>query len=292
MSIERDHVIELEGQRFLVRCNEREGRFGLDEQPKFWVKRATGLASGKTHILKMVFTEEFKVRVGALEVRCHRSPEKEGRVLDLVQGDARFMQGRTARDARGNLVRIIDFIPGPDLLTHLHSIPADHQEYARSRLPGILAQIAAGCRAIQRLHEAGLCHGDIRNDHLIVERGTGCFRWIDFDLNQDFPDFDVWSLGNVLHCAAAKGFTNFADAVRARPELSGRLSEEDASVFFPHRVMNLRKVYPYLPGRLNDILLRFSAGASACFDQVSQIADELSEWQTESECDAEARSSS
>ncbi|MBI4875390.1 MAG: serine/threonine protein kinase [Acidobacteria bacterium] len=291
MSIERDHVIELEGERFLVRCNEREGRFGLDEQPKFWVKRAAGLATGKTHILKMVFGEEFKIRVGALEVRCCRSAEKEGRVLDVVRGDASFMQGRTAPDSRGNLVRIIDFIPGPDLLSYLHSIRAPHEEYARTMLPGVLARVAESCRAIQRLHDAGVCHGDIRNDHLIVERKTGRFRWIDFDLNQDFPDFDVWSLGNVLHCVAAKGFTTFGDAIQARPELAGRLVADDASVFFPHRVMNLRKVYPYLPERLNRILLRFSAGAEVCFDRVSQIAGELAEWQEGTECGAEAQSS-
>jgi hypothetical protein len=35
---------------------------------------------------------------------------------------------------------------------------------------------------------------------------------------------------------------------------------EDASVFFPNRVMNLRKVYGYIPGRLNSVLLPLSAG--------------------------------
>ena len=43
MYIDRGHLIELEGELFLVRGNEKEGRFGLDEQPKFWVKRAISL---------------------------------------------------------------------------------------------------------------------------------------------------------------------------------------------------------------------------------------------------------
>ena len=57
MSIERDHIIDLQGSLFLVRCNEREGRFGLEDQPKFWVKRALSLESGRTYILKLVFQE-------------------------------------------------------------------------------------------------------------------------------------------------------------------------------------------------------------------------------------------
>lgn len=68
-----------------------------------------------------------------------------------------------------------------------------------------------------------------------------------------------------------------ADAIGLCPELSGRLSRDDASVFFPHRVMNLRKVYPYLLEKLNHVLLRFSFGASAPYDQISQITHDLAE---------------
>ena len=112
MAIERDHIIDLNGELFLVRCNEREGRFGLEEQPKFWVKRAIALDTGRTYILKLVFHEEFKCQIGPLSVKCTRSEEKEGQVLELVHGDKRFMQGRTERDAGGNLVRVIDYISG------------------------------------------------------------------------------------------------------------------------------------------------------------------------------------
>ena len=117
MAIDHDHVVELEGTLFLIRGNEHEGRFGIDDQPKFWVKRAIDLLTGRMHILKLVFHEEFHAQVGSLHVKCVRSPEKEGQVLELVRDDPRFMQGRTARDVRGNLVRVIDHIPGVDLLS-------------------------------------------------------------------------------------------------------------------------------------------------------------------------------
>ncbi len=277
MSIDRDNIIQLQGVSFLVQGNERERRFGMvDDQPKFWVKRALDLHTGKKHILKLVFPEEFKVQVGALQVRCARSAEKEGRVLELVRGDARFMQVRSVPDSRGNLVRILDYISGVDLLNYLQSVKPDHREYAATLLPGILCRIRESCRALERLHEAGLCHGDIRNDHLLIESDSGHYKWIDFDLSQESPDFDIWSIGNILHCAVAKGFLTFSDALRIRPGLSGKLDDNDASVFFPHRVMNLRKVYPYLPAKLNEVLLRFSAGSRAGYDQVSQIVNDLS----------------
>jgi serine/threonine protein kinase len=277
MAIDCDHVVELEGSLFLIRGNEHEGRFGIDDQPKFWVKRAIDLETGKTHILKLVFHEEFHAQVGSLHVKCVRSPEKEGRVLELVRGDPRFMQGRTARDVRGNLVRVIDHIPGVDLLGCIHSLPALHEEYFQKCFPSILLNVIETLRGIERLHDAGLCHGDIRNDHLLIEHATGQYKWIDFDLNEDFPDFDIWSAGNILHCVVGRGFVSFRDAILASPRLAGSLSDDDASVFFPHRVMNLRKVYPYVPAGLNDVLLRFSAGTQVFYDKMSQVADDLAD---------------
>ncbi len=275
MSIERGQVIELDGEFYVVRCNEREGRFGVDDQPKFWVKRAVDLRTGRVHILKLAFSEEFKIRVGPAEIRCSRSGEKEACVLELVRGNRHFMQGRTARDARGNLVRVIEFIYGADLLSHINAMPERHEVYCRTALPGILAKVCGSLAALDPLHELGLCHGDIRNDHVLVERDTGDYRWIDFDLTQDFSDFDIWSAGNILHYVVAKGFVTFRDALNERPELSGRLSEDDASAFFPHRVMNLGKVYPYLPPKLNQILLRFSLGARTWYDRIRQLTDDL-----------------
>jgi hypothetical protein len=302
MSIDRDQVIDLDGHLFLIRCNEREGRFGLDDQPKFWVKRALSLENGRTHVLKLVIHEEFTVRIGTFNIKCSRNAEKEGRVLKLVEGDSRFMQGHTVRDSRDNLVRVIDFIQGVDLLDHLGAIDMPHDRYFRSKFPEVLAHTIECLGGIRRLHEAGLCHGDVRNDHILVERETGRYRWIDFDLTQDYSDYDVWSVGNILHFVVGKGFITFREVISENPCLSGRLLGRDASVIFPHRVMNLRKVYPYLPEKLNDILVRFSAGTRMYYDSVGQVLDDLQDcavaqgWPTgvppEDSCEPEARHSS
>ena len=249
----------------------------MEEQPKFWVKRALSLIDGRKCVLKLVFHESFKMQIGAFQVTCFRSGEKEGRVLDFVRADRCFMQGRIRRDRKNNPVRVIDFIEGIDLLNHVCNLKLSHEKYFREHLPSLLARTIIACRAIQHLNENGLCHGDIRNDHIIIERESGEFRWIDFDLTQDFSDFDLWSLGNILHCIIGKGFVNFRDVVEQKPQLSGLLTEDDASAFFPHRVMNLAKVFPYIPKELNSVLLRFSLGAPSFYNSIAQVVEDLGE---------------
>jgi hypothetical protein len=138
MYIDRGHLIELGGELFLVRGNEKEGRLGLDEQPKFWVKRAISLMDGQKYILKLVCHEAFKIQIGMFKITCSRSGEKEGQVLKLVRGDHRFMQGRIDRDSRGNLVRVIDYIRGTDLLNHICALNMPHEEYSRACFPSLL----------------------------------------------------------------------------------------------------------------------------------------------------------
>jgi hypothetical protein len=135
---------------------------------------------------------------------------------------------------------------------------------------------ARGCVAgIVRLHQAGLCHGDIRSDHVLVEDGTGAFKWIDFDLDQGGPEYDVWSLGNLLHYVVGKGFVSFRDVRECLPDRFARLRPGDASFFFPHRVMSLCKVFPYLPRRLEGVLVRFSAGCTSPYETSRELLNDL-----------------
>jgi len=272
--IERDDVIAIDGRRYLVLGNAWETRFGIDEEQKPWVKTAMELETGAPKILKLVFHEEFASRLGAFSFRCVRSEEKEGGVLDLVRGDPDFMQGVTARDATGNLVRIIDRIRGTSLYSHVQSMQMPHERYFHEVVPGLLRGVRVSVAAIHLLHRAGTCHGDVRNDHIFIEQSTGRFRWIDFDLTQDFGDFDVWSLGNVLCFVVAGQILTFDDAARlAGPRVTFDI--DDAAVLFGYRVMNLRKLYPYIPRCLNDILMRFSVGSADPYASADQILHDL-----------------
>ncbi len=41
--------------------------------------------------------------------------------------------------------------------------------------------------------------------------------------------------------------------------------------------MNLRKVYPYIPAKLNDALMAFSMGAQVWYDRIGQVASDVAE---------------
>ena len=59
------------------------------------------------------------------------------------------------------------------------------------------------------------------------------------------------------------------------PKGGKSLTEYDASAFFVHRIMNLRKLFPWIPSVLNDILMHFSFGTSHFYESVEEILEDL-----------------
>ena len=278
--IERDHVVRLQDREFLVDGTLTEGRFGIDDQPKFWVRSVTDLADGSPRILKCVFLEEFILRLGPIRIPCWRSPGKESDVLEYVRGDDRFMQGVTLEDEEENLVRVLDRIAGPSLYRYLKGLTMSHLDFWHTVFPGLFVRLLDAFEGIEKLHAAGHCHGDIRTDHLLFDRETGALRWIDFDLMQSFSDYDLWSLGNILAWCVGMGEHTFQSVRRDEqfsPEARASLVREDGSVFFNHRVFNLRKLFPYVPPALNEILLRFSQGCGEGYASMGELLADLRE---------------
>ena len=278
MDISAGTVLRLAGRDYYIRGEAREGRFGIEEQPKLWVKYAVDLTDGERKILKLVFHEQFTTTLGGLSVRCVRDQDKESRVLELTRGDERFMQGVSVRDAAGNNVRVIDHIRGRSLFNHVAVLKQDHEAYFHETLPGILANLVGCIEAIARLHEAGEQHGDIRNDHILIEHGTERFRWIDFDYRVNYLDYDIFGLGNILTDVVAKGIRTLrAFETDAPAEIAHAVDvyDEDALLFYPYRLANLRKLYPYIPAELNEMLMRFSAEATYFYEDCDSIARDL-----------------
>jgi len=280
MRIQRGNILRIGGKDFVIEGNRYESRFGIGDQPKYWVFGAIDLQNGEKKILKMVFLEEFQVHIGIFKIRCFRSPEKEAKVLDMVKHDKRFMQGYTAMDDKGNRVRIIDLIKGDSLFQYIYGVNKSHEQYFHEDLPAILHKIVGCMEAIQFLHDRGTCHGDIRNDHIIIEAGTGHYRWIDFDLCQHVSDFDVWSIGNILNYAVGKGINSFQIVRKSElfsDEVKESLSPEDASAFYEYRVMNLKKLYPYIPESLNNILMHFAIRPHGTYGTIRELVGDFQE---------------
>lgn len=280
--IDYGDVIHVDNRYFLVVGYTQEGRFGIEEQPKQWVPKVYDLESGERKILKLVFHETFSLKFGGLTVTCYRSPEKEGRVLELVSGNLMFMQGYSALDDVGNLVRILDIIPGTRLDTTIGRIACDYESYLANHVEGILRRFQKSVDAIIFLHSRGLKHGDIRRDHIIIDGKEGHFRWIDFDYDFYLPErpfaLDLIGLGNILLFILGRRNIRPVDVLED-PEMGEKvlanLHVDDLALLSRDRIFNLRKLYPSLPKCFNDILLHFSTGTPVIYDSVAEFADDL-----------------
>jgi hypothetical protein len=279
--VDYDDVVILGDKPYLIRNNEREGRFGIDDQQKYWVKRARDLVDGSIKIIKFVFYEKFQAKVGGIVFDCYRSPKKEARILDLTRSHPRFMQGFAVSDTSNNIIRVLDFIKGKTMADSVLLLGKDHEDYFSNHLPGLLDEFIELVEAIQFLHEHGEKHGDIRRDHILRDEGAGICRWIDFDFNylhtENMYGYDLFGLGNILVYLVGRGDVTVQQLKQQGSPVLDRLTAGDVNIIFNNRLVNLRKVYPYVPEALNLILLHFSLGANISYDITDQFLHDLRE---------------
>ena len=279
--VDYDDVVILGRRPFLIRNNEREGRFGIDDEQKFWVKRAIDLMDGTTKILKLTFHERFLARVGELHFECFRSPQKEARILDIVKGHSKFMQGFSMKDSVGNVVRIIDYITGRTMADSVMGLGLNHEDYFYRYFPSVLDEYIELVAAIKFLHEHGEKHGDIRRDHILKDKHSGECRWIDFDFNylhkENMFGYDLFGLGNILAYLTGRGDVTDQQLKQSGSPVFDQLTKNDMNIIFKNRVVNLKKVYPYIPEALNFILLHFSMSANIFYEDCDQLLADLHE---------------
>jgi len=279
--LDYNDVLLLDKDLFWIKRYEKEGRFGLDDEPKYWVRRAIDLSDGSTKVLKLVFHEEYQSKIAGLTIRCFRSPKKEARILDLVKDHPHFMHGTWTTDSVGNNVRILEFIFGPRYDEIVMQYGTDHEDYFYNYFPSVLDEYTQLAGSIKFLHDHGEKHGDIRRDHILYDRERKINRWIDFDYNymhgESMWGFDLQGLGNIIIFLTGRGDVLVPDLYRNQRELFDTLWGEDLNISYKNRVANLQKIYPYVPDSLNRILLHFSHGAKIFYENVDQLLDDLAE---------------
>ena len=281
--VDYNDVVILAGMPYLMRNYTREGRFGLDDEPKYWVRKAIDLKNQEAKIIKLVFHEEIEARVGGIIFKCVRSPGKEAAILEIVAGHKNFMHGTAVRDEAGNIVRILDFIQGKRFDELIFKLAENHETFFYQHLQGYLAVYAEMVQAIGFLHEQRQKHGDIRRDHILLDRKTGNYRWIDFDYDYyheaNMFGYDLFGLGNILIYLVGGGDVTVQQLHAMESPLLEKLSEDDMNIIFNNRVANLQKIYPYVPDSLNYILLHFSNGANLYYENTRQLLEDLGEVQ-------------
>lgn len=276
MSIDYGDVIRVGDKHYMVLKDEAERRFGIEDF-KYWVKRCKCLETGLPAILKLVFHEEFTQQIGPMTVRSFRSENKEARILDLVREDPRFMHGFSERDEAGNLVRILEIIRGKRLDLAIDDLPGTHREYFDNDLHRMLTLFLDGCEALDFLHRHNELHGDVRRDHLWFETRTQTLRWIDFDYAYEASAnpfaLDLFGLGNALLFIVGKQI--YTPGIFDSMDGADTIVPDDFSLIFKTRMLNLRKLFPYIPESLNRVLLHFSAGAEVHYETVEEFLADL-----------------
>ncbi len=280
-TIDKGDTIVVNDVCYEVLGHAKEMRFGI-EDPKFWVKRVMNCETRERKLIKLAYFESFDATLGGVKIKCFRDPDKEGEILKLVRGHPGFMQGEVFFDSHGNNIRILDIIHGQSFLDYIGTFKMSYEAYFKEVLPGILKKLVEAFEAILFLHRNGFKHGDIRNDHIIVEKKTGRFVWIDFDY--DFAatenpfSLDIFGLGNILCYAVGKGFHNYymiSTDTHTYNGLCDRLERNDFALLDKRRFINLAKLYPIIPEVLNNILMFFSRGAAVYYETVDEIIADL-----------------
>lgn len=279
--MEYGDILILKNRPYLIRQYAKEGRFGLDDEPKYWVRRAVELNTNTQKFIKLVFYEKFTAKVGDIEFECFRSPKKEARILELIRGHPHFMQGVSIPDEKGNIVRVLDVVHGKSLVQTLDNLDEDHHYYFFNHFPSLLKRFYESVAGIQYLHDCGEKHGDIRRDHIIIDAETNNFRWIDFDFNyrhrENIFGYDLFGLGNILIYLVGKGDVIIPDLKNQYPGALEKLNENDVNIVFRNRVANLKKIYPYIPTALNRVILHFSRGANRFYEHCRNLLKDLDE---------------
>ena len=200
-------------------------------------------------------------------------------ILKLVNEHRNFMHGISAADEKGNIVRVADYIFGKSLSNHIADIKERHETYFYEKFPGILENFVECVEAIRFLHDHGEKHGDIRRDHILIDRHSGRYRWIDFDYNyrhrENIYGYDLFGLGNVLIYIVGKGDVTLNDLNQLDPAIISRLDDEDLNIVFRNRLVNLKKIFPYIPESLNHVMLHFSRGAHWFYEHTDQLIQDL-----------------
>lgn len=195
------------------------------------------------------------------------------------------MQGQTVLDSGGNQLRILDYIRGRTLGEIVSGMNGSHDHFFHVLYPTVLDEFIRLVEAIRFLHENNEKHGDIRRDHIIRDEQGGHYRWIDFDFNYRHGEsrfgFDLFGLGNVLLFITGRGDVTTHRLLNDMPEVFDRLTEDDLNIVFRNRVNNLKKVFPYIPEKLNRVLMHFSVGAQVYYEETGEFLEDLGEARAE-----------
>ena len=83
---------------------------------------------------------------------------------------------------------------------------------------------------------------------------------------------DLFGLGNIIQFLVGMG-QHTTQSIS--PALRAQITSDDCSIMFPNRIVNLQKLFPYIPLELTNVLRRFSLAAEVYYDTAGELIDDL-----------------
>ncbi|HXW68318.1 MAG TPA: hypothetical protein VEJ88_01820, partial [Dissulfurispiraceae bacterium] len=87
----------------------------------------------------------------------------------------------------------------------------------------------------------------------------------------------LFGLGNILAYLTGRGDVTAGWLRENNSTAFYQLTTGDMNIVFKNRVVNLKKIYPYVPEGLNRILLHFSMGADIFYDNTDELLADMQE---------------
>jgi len=257
----------------------RKGRpFGLEDEPKYWVRRAIDLEDGSTKILQARVHEKFETTIGEVVIERFRSPRKEARILDLVRGHRNFMHGSLVLDEAGNNVRILEYIRGRRYDASL-SISEPITTITSTHFPKVLEEYIELVTAIQFLprsrgkawrYQARPHHPGPGNRLQPVDRLR--------------LQLSAWREHVQLRSAGPRQHPDLPGRPRRHPrdrtlpqhpKALQSLTSRDIAITFKNRVANVRKVLSVRAGFLEPDAPAFFRGAKVFYENSGRCSTDL-----------------
>jgi hypothetical protein len=145
--------------------------------------------------------------------------------------------------------------------------------------PEKLKEMIAACVGPEKVPKQVLIHTDttdfyrIDYDDVVVLVGRPYL----VRNNEREGRFGIFGLGNILVYLAGRGDVTVQNLKQNNSPAYNLLFHEDVNIIFNNRLVNLKKVYPYIPDSLNLVMMHFSLVANVFYEDTLQFLSELQE---------------
>lgn len=254
-----------------ARVEIKDKQFNILEWLRTSTYRAEDLESGKSVVLKF-------------QGKGKKCSGYERDFFAKVPSHDNIVRGYSLVDESGDILIVTEFTEGEKLQDYLSEFGVDHKRYFLESFPEILNNFMGAIRGVEHIVKNGF-YNEFAIYHIWIDKKTGRYILFDFDLPstelsklQALKDLESSTISNIggslCEIVAPLGIYEY-EAVHDEEMYFDELGITDADFNEYNLLVDLQKVYPYIPDELNKILLRFGRDASNPYTSISELYSDL-----------------